>query len=426
MRKILLTAAFVAACMATSAQKISYIPWTENALMQGTVISDNGKYVGGSDTEGRAFIYNTETGEIKYFQSPSLGTDGLEYQPDADIRSLTDDGVGVGYIEENAATFDFATGEYKKILDEPSIANKITTDGKIFGLTYNTYLQTPIMIADGKKTELAQATDAWLGYECSGMGVTGGSADGSVLIGLAQDNFATYPMMLWSLNKDNTTYSVVPASKKYIDESFELDGPQNFDYFEGAAISSNGKYAVINLHDKNDFENGISVARYNVETDTYELITCPELSADMYYYGNSIADDGTIVGYIEDQNSYARYGMICKGNETTAKRLAEEYPTITDLVTLDNNEANSPCMITPDGRYIAGFAYVDMDESTLCWGTYFIDTQSETDGVDNATAESKANKVVASYGIDGKKSRIAANSLRINKYANGKSVKIAK
>ena len=68
-----------------------------------------------------------------------------------------------------------------------------------------------------------------------------------------------------------------------------------------------------------------------------------------------------------------------------------------------------------------------MDESNLCYGTYYIDTQAGSDGVDNATSEAKSNKVVASYSIDGKKNRpAAANRLHINKLANGKAVKVAK
>lgn len=426
MRKALLSAAFIAACFTASAQKLTYIPWTDNALLQGTVISDNGKYVAGSDTEGRAFIYDTEKGEIKYFVSDNLGTDdsGLA---DADVRSITDEGVGVGFIDEIAAKFDYSTGKYEKLLSEPSIANYITSTGKVFGLTYdNSYAQTPVMIADGKKTVLPKSSEAWLGFENAGMGIRGGNADGSVLVGYGQDNFDTYPMMIWALNDDNTTYSVIPACKKYLDTSIALDGPQDFDAFEGAAISRNGKYVALIMHGKTDYDHGMLLGRYNVETDTYEEITCPEASADIFYFADAIADDGTIVGYAEDQSTYGRFAIIVKAGETEAKRMSEVFPTLTDIATMDANDNNIPCSITPDGRYIQGFGYVDMDESNLCWGTYYIDTKAGSDGIDNATSEAKSNKVVASYSIDGKKNRpAAANRLHINKLANGKAVKVA-
>ena len=52
MKKILLSAAFVmAACCGASAQKLSYVPYTDNALMMGGCISENGRYIGGCDTE---------------------------------------------------------------------------------------------------------------------------------------------------------------------------------------------------------------------------------------------------------------------------------------------------------------------------------------------------------------------------------------
>ena len=426
MRKTLLSAAMMVACISVSAQKLTYIPWTENALMKGTVISNNGKFVGGSDTEGRGFIYDTTTGQIKYFQSPKLGGDDEQTQTsDADVRWITDDGIGVGYIEECAAKFNFATGEYEKILDENSLVNYISSDGTMFGCSYdNAYIMTPIMIVNGKKTELPQATDSWLGYESDGMNVRGGNADGSVLLGLAHDNFDTSPIVMWALNKDKKAYSVVPVSKKYLDASFALDGPQKFDKFEGAAISQNGKYVALILHDKTKSDEGMSIARYNVDTDTYDEITCPEASDGMLYYADAISNDGTIVGYIVDETG-ARSAMICKGGETEAKKMSEVYPTLADIAKMDANQNNTPCGITPDGRYIVGFGYVDMDDNNLCWGTYVIDTQA-TDGVDNATAEAKSNKVVASYTVDGKKTRPAANRLHINKFADGRTLKVVK
>ena len=79
MKKILLSVALLAATFGASAQKLSYIPYEDNALMMGITISANGRYVAGSDTEGRAFIYDTQAKQIKYFQSPNLG------ETDADL-----------------------------------------------------------------------------------------------------------------------------------------------------------------------------------------------------------------------------------------------------------------------------------------------------------------------------------------------------
>lgn len=74
MKKILLSVALLAATCGASAQKFSYVPYADNALMTGVTISANGRYVAGDDTEGRAFIYDTQDKQIKYFQSSKLGT----------------------------------------------------------------------------------------------------------------------------------------------------------------------------------------------------------------------------------------------------------------------------------------------------------------------------------------------------------------
>lgn len=64
MKKILLSVALLAATCGASAQKFSYVPYADNALMTGVTISANGRYVAGDDTEGRAFIYDTQDKQI--------------------------------------------------------------------------------------------------------------------------------------------------------------------------------------------------------------------------------------------------------------------------------------------------------------------------------------------------------------------------
>ena len=98
MKKILLSVALLAATCGTSAQKLSYIPYEDNALMMGITISANGRYVAGGDTEGRAFIYDTQAKQIKYFQSPNLGETDADLADLASIRSVTHDGVGYGDV----------------------------------------------------------------------------------------------------------------------------------------------------------------------------------------------------------------------------------------------------------------------------------------------------------------------------------------
>lgn len=430
MKKVLLSAALFAACCAAKAQTFHYVPYADNVFITGTTISNNGKYVAGSDTQGRAFIYNTETGETKYFVSERLGDEEDGEGADADIRAISNDGIGFGYFEQHAATFDFATGQSTPASDDMAVGSFINADGNFAcGFTYdNSYTRKPFYMTDGKINYLPEPTDEWLGYESNGLTITKATNDGSIILGGVMDNFATFPMVLWVRNRDNSSYSVVPVSKRFYDASLELDGPQPYDWFEGASISANGKYVAVNVHPKGDYDSGMTVVRYDVQNDSLTYINCPEASGELWYYANAISNDGTIVGYVEDQNSNGRTGFICKAGETEAISLAEAFPTLKEIAEMDAYELNSPSDITPDGRYIEGYGYVEWKEDELGYATYYIDTQSGETGVESVADAEKASKVVASYSADGKKlNRISGRKgLIINKMANGKVVKTVK
>lgn len=435
MKKTLLSAALLAACVADmSAQNIKFIPFTENTGIQANSISPNGKYVGGTSTDLRSFLYNVETGELKYF-TPTAADAGDGSENDANVYAVTNDGVGVGYIDNAAATFSFATGEFTKVLPDAtdhSLMKFTTADGSFLaGATYNeAYTQIPFYMADGVKYDLPTPSQEWLGFGSNGFSLYGGNADGSVLVGYANDDFDTRPLMLWVRNADGKSYSVETLCRQYVDTSFDYDGPQKYDVFEGAAISANGEWLAINWHDKTAGEDmGMGIGRFNLKNYTMEVITCPAEGPDYYNYANSISNDGTIVGYSENQMTYGRTALICKAGETTAKLLSDEYPTLQELKVMDNYEFNTPNMITADGRYITGFGYQDLDEQNLAYASYVIDTQAETGAVEGVEAAAKANKVVAAYGIDGKNAPQTAGAMKrltVNRYANGMVKKIMK
>lgn len=151
------------------------------------------------------------------------------------------------------------------------------------------------------------------------------------------------------------------------------------------------------------------------------------VGADLAYYATSVADDGTILGMAEVEMS-SRNAVICKAGETEFKNLSAVYPTITDFSAMETNgflQANS---ITPDGRYIVGYGYKDLDEENYCFATWCLDTQTEATGVEGVADASKQSKVVASYTVDGKKLNrpTMRNELVINRFANGKVRKMVK
>lgn len=256
MKKMLLSAAFLAAMTSVSAQKLTYVPYADNGYLMGTYISSDGRYIAGGDAGGQGFIYDTQNGQIKYFVSPENGDETKDAS--TEVRAVNPDGTGVGYVGDKLCKFDFNTGEYTDLgVNEPALANTMSTDGSVIGgfaWDESTYIQHPIYLKDGVKYDLPMPTSTWLGYEANGFGLTGANADGSMFLGYVQDDFAAYPICVWVLNQDGKTYSVIPVSKRFYDSSIELSGPQPMDYFNGAFMSANGRWVALSVHNKDNTE----------------------------------------------------------------------------------------------------------------------------------------------------------------------------
>lgn len=431
MKKILLSAVMLAACGAASAQKLTYYPWTSNGYLQAITCSQDGKYIAGEDVGGQAFIANIETGAIKYFASDKLNSDD-EQDVDACVNSVNNDGVGYGYFEGKAARFDFNTGNSSFICEDPSLVRTSSNDGSLlFGVTYNSaYEQTPCFWdAAGEKNLLPTFSDDVLGYESMGYKILQASADGSAVVGGVVDNFTSDPMVIWRRNSDDKTYSLQIPSKRFFDGSFELNGFQKYDMVKAEAISGNGKWVALSMHDKATDDTGFTplygqvIARYDVEADTLGIIDCPDASTELFYYASGISNDGTIIGTIENQDTNGTTAMICLAGSNKAQNMSDAFPGVKEIQTMDANEYNMPCAITADGRYIVGYGYVDYDEKNLCLGSYVIDTQSAT-AVEKVASAENSGKVVATYNIEGKKLvNPNGNRLVINRFANGKVVK---
>lgn len=428
MKKSILFAYLLAVMGTAQAQKLTYVPWTENTTLEGCAVSANGEYVAGRDMEGRAFIYDTHTGEMKYYYHPDFKDDQTK---DSKVISVNDNGVGVGFYADYAARFDFSTGTHTEPFgDDMASAHFINNDGTLeCGFMYDkAHARTPYVLVNGEKQLLPEATDTWLGYETMGSAAMSASDDGSVIMGLAQDNYATFPLVLWVRNKDNTSYSLVPVSRRFYDGSFELNGPQEYQMFQGRAFSANGRWIAVDIVSK-DFTEGGRVARYDVANDMVELIDCPDANGEFSYTARGISNDGTIIGYVESQKTFSRTAFIVKGAENTAQYMADVYEEAPEIGTMDRNGLNTPMGISPDGRYIVGFGYVDLDENTLGLGTYYIDTQAESDGVKDVAKRDEAaaqGKVVATYTIDGKQVDLSQGERKgvvIEKLANGRFVK---
>lgn len=74
MKKMLLSAAFLAAMTSVSAQKLTYVPYADNGYLMGTYISSDGRYIAGGDAGGQGFIYDTQNGRSSTSFLPRTAT----------------------------------------------------------------------------------------------------------------------------------------------------------------------------------------------------------------------------------------------------------------------------------------------------------------------------------------------------------------
>lgn len=427
-KALLLAATAMMACGMAKAQKLDYVPFGENGFMTGYTISPNGRYVGGNDTGGQAFISDMSTGETKYFYGKDT-EDGIDAQ--ATVRYVNDDGVGVGYVNNLAARFNFSSGSYETLSEDWKTITFTNADGSFmcgFGFD-ESYATSPYWWQDGELRTLPQPGTATIDFESDGASAQAASENGETIIGYAVDNMSTMPLLVWHRDLGDSTYSVRALCNNYLDASWDLDGRQPYSYFEGAAISANGKWILVNLAVKDPdwtLDTGIEMARYDVEADTMQRLSCPDASSMLYYYGTGIANDGTVVGYMEDYGANgARKAVICRAGETDVKPMSEELPGVKEIAAMDENGLNSPCAITPDGRYVVGYGYANLSEDALCFATYRIDMLG-TDGVESAPQTTENGGVAAAYSLDGRSVSKAAQSrsIIVERMANGKVRKV--
>ncbi len=435
MRKTLLSmVALLASGNAAMAQNgLTEIPDPDGSQLMCTVLSPNGKYIGGvcyGVNEG--FIYDTQTRKMVKYEA----TDG---DPDTDIqlKAIADNGVAVGW-NGPAAIFDFAKEKcttYGEV-DQYLFAG-ISPNGRVIvGARYDGTDDegTPCLFNEGVPTDLPQPSDKFLGAESAGASALSVSND-SIITGYWVDAMATRPALLWTPNRDGKTFSAYPFSRGYFAPTNESTMPYGMFSCDQTIMSANGKYVVLNVERLFDDESSeFGVARFNTENDSIEYFMASDLegvvdASGSEMYGFAVSDDGTIVGCYGGLYT-GRTGFIWKKGEKL-KSLVEAFPTVGKFAEYDAGGMNSPCGISADGRYIAGFAFVDdesADEDSEEAGgmmSWFFDTQYETTGVASAQASEGAGKLVARFSADGKRlnagSKVRGFNMLLMK--NGKTMK---
>ena len=143
-----------------------------------------------------------------------------------------------------------------------------------------------------------------------------------------------------------------------------------------------------------------------------------EVGAEVYGFG--VSDDGTVVGF------------LWKAGESDIQRLATAFPGATRLADYDEGFFNTPCAISADGRYIAGFAHIspeDLNEDEY-YVSWVLDTQ-DPDAAGSASDvapivvkdKDKVAKIKALYSLDGARRNTLSKGINILRMSDGKSLK---
>lgn len=447
MRKTLLAAAAIlsmSGALRAQDNGFTLVPNPADDISLTYTMSPNGRYVGGyTFVNNQGVVYDTQTKTLKIFGEPqSEGT--------ADIRNISNDGkfqilFGGSNGEDHSYFYSFDSMEPLADYGDGSLAKGVSVGGDLVvgcmmnedGANWNACYwdgTTPVF--------LPEPSDKWTGWvsnDASDPRVVNGSsadfvsADKSIICGTVIDNMATYPAVVWRLNRDGKTYSVDLICKKYFDQ--EGDGSKPYDLFTPNCMSEDGKWIGLTMAKLlPDGWNAVyGFGRYNTDTDELETFFYNEEDAIAESYASSIANDGTIVGFVGGRQ--AEKGVLWKAGESAPFYLAEKYVGVPQFAEYDDYGGHMPGFISADGRYITGFGayYRDNgteDESDDEAGTesYIFDLQNENalTAIEGAPAVDKkaADRTVAArYDMSGRRMQNRVAGINILKMRSGKSVK---
>lgn len=387
-------------------------------------ISSNHRYVTGP-------AYNITTGSTGMFIY-DLETDNYAVKPAEDefgavMRMVSDDGVAIGYNKQAVKLSIDGTTEYLDVAEGVTGQARDASDdlSLIVGCHYDMedpYLTTACIWKDGKLIDLPVPSDEELGFETNGSTAYYTTADGSIIVGYVVDNLSSMPLIVWYL-QDDGTYKCDPVCTKYFSEWGDVEG-RPYVMFSPQGLSRNGKYVSLNIMELKDVPSEQRMARYNLETKELEIYVADgqgDIKAQSEAQATAIADDGTMIGWVLSGSwvSQVRSAIIWNGNESEPKLLANTYPEIPEIAEFDSYGFNTVCDITPDARYIAGFA---MDERSN-YTSFVIDRGDITTGINNAASDKNATEV-ARYAADGTQLASPAKGLNIIKMSDGTTRKV--
>lgn len=408
------------------------IPGQTEPQLMGFSMSANGRYVCGAiEMAAGIFIADCETGEVKWKAMEESG---------GELRSVDDNGVGIGILDDHGTLFSFATEE-ETMLKVPEgyryvQGEGISNDGsiKVGSLTGSSFDTKGAYSTQEDKWEiLPMPTDQEAGdlkefYNESFSAAKFVSGDGRVIMGHVGS--FTFPIV-WTRNE--TGEYVADFFPARFVKTVENDNTKELYNISGmyTCMSHNGKYVgtvglVIGGPNNDNF---LVPVIYNTEEKTLKIYSetqeIDELGIGLF--PRAIADDGTFVGTVGQPQTGSTGSFIMKAGQEQAELFVDAFPAYAEkLGPSDEAGYNVPTGISADGNNILGYTYYSDDlemssDAPAYYLTYVISLAGS--GVDHVDGEVK-HMPVSVYSIDGRPLSRMQKGLNIVRKTDGNVCKI--
>lgn len=394
-------------------------------------LSANGRYVCGSSYSQVGFVSDWQ-------EQNTLVCNGREGNPFASsFVYITNEGKALG-----GSLIDINTGESQR-LGLGGYVDMMTEDGSIFvGMTPNKMYSdfgSPHNIEyqacyweNGTKHLLPVPSEEELGYYYLRTRARCISSDGSVIMGEIVDRLYLLPMILWHRQEDGN-YELDAVCKDYFSDIKYNEGYyKEYVRFQGCALSKNGQWVAMILRDAPEYgrpaDADDALALYNVKTGelckaniTDNLGAAPSPRYSIYY--NGVSDDGTIVGYYNN-NFGGESAFIMHRKDMTPVNFIDAFPTIGHFADFDELGLNRVSSITPDGRYICGYGWQD-DYIGYVFDTA---TTDESYNAEEASVEyvqpADSDGTTEYYDISGRRLDGPLKGINIVRHSGGRTEKV--
>ena len=429
--KVLLAAAMMAMGSAAYAQEPASITVLDNMTGDDGItyqpvvqaVSPNHRYVAGG-------AFNTATGNMGMFvydlETGDYNVQDARNDFGADIREVNNDGVATGYNEQAChLSIDGTVDYYEDVVGTTTQARDASDDlSVVVGCTYPTdgFNTTACVWVDGEKTDLPVPTDEELGFETNGSVAYYTNSDGSVIAGYVVDNYSTNPLLIWRL-QDDGSYVCDPVCTRYFSPDGDMEG-RPYVMFAAQGLSRNGRYVSLNVMDASSGLYEQRIGRLDLETgevETYVADGSGDIQANAEMQATQVSNDGTIIGW-SLAGSWAmqvRSAVIWYKGEDP-KLLSNVVPDVEEIANFDSLGFNTVIDITPDGRYVVGFA---MDEMYNYKG-YVLDLGTASSAINEVVKDDAEAYEVARYAINGTRLQAPTKGINIVKMSDGTTKKV--